>query len=216
MKNKPYTSFNLYFFIPFILWMIVGGIVLQCYTKEQLFRFFNTNTTSFADAVMPSVTSLGEGWFIAIVLLLLFGFSMYRNWWYFITALAATTIPTLVTQLLKSSYMSPRPLKYFSGDAWIHTLPEWPQLMERSFPSGHSCGAFSLYCLLAMLLTPKYKALGMFFFVLGLVTAYSRMYLAAHFFEDVYAGSIIGVCFVALIVTIMNRVKHLFFKQNKV
>ncbi|RZK66946.1 MAG: phosphatase PAP2 family protein [Pedobacter sp.] len=30
-------------------------------------------------------------------------------------------------------------------------------------------------------------------FVIAVLTAYSRMYLSAHFFEDVVAGSVIGV-----------------------
>jgi membrane-associated phospholipid phosphatase len=87
--------------------------------------------------------------------------------------------------------------------------------MERSFPSGHTCGAFSLYCLLSMLLVPKYKWLGMVCFIFAISTAYSRIYLAAHFFEDVYAGSIIGTCIATGVVTAMNSIAPYFFKRPK-
>jgi membrane-associated phospholipid phosphatase len=44
-----------------------------------------------------------------------------------------------------------------------------------------------------MILPYKYRSLGMIFFVLALAVGYSRVYLTAHFVEDVYAGSIVGV-----------------------
>jgi len=215
LAQKPYTSYNKYFLLPFALWVVGGGIALVVSDKETLFRTFNTNHTSFLDSIMQGITSLGEGWFIAIVLLLLFGFSSLRNWWYFITAATATTLPTIFTQILKSYFGAARPLKYFNEAAWIHTLPEWPRLMERSFPSGHSCGAFSLYCLLSMLLVPRYKWLGTICFIFAISTGYSRMYLAAHFFEDVYAGSIIGTCIATCVVAVMNSLAPYFFKRPK-
>lgn len=215
MAQKPYTSYNKYFLLPFALWVVVGGVALAVSDKETLFRTFNTNHTSLLDSIMQGITSLGEGWFIAIVLLLLFGYSSLRNWWYFITAAAATILPTIFTQILKSYFGAARPLKYFNEAAWIHTLPEWPRLMERSFPSGHSCGAFSLYCLLSMLLAPRYKWLGAICFIFAISTAYSRMYLAAHFFEDVYAGSIIGVCIATGVVAAMNSIAPYLFKRPK-
>lgn len=215
MAQKPYTSYNVYFLLPFAIWVVGGGIALTVSDKETLFKTFNTNHTSFLDSIMLGVTTLGEGWFITVALLVLFGYSSFRNGWYFITAAAATTLPSVFTQILKSHFGAARPLKYFNEAAWIHTLPEWPRLMERSFPSGHSCGAFSLYTLLSMLLLPRYKWLGSILFIFAISTAYSRMYLAAHFFEDVYAGSIIGTCIATMVVIIMNGLSPYFFKRPK-
>lgn len=212
--NKPYTSFNKYFLIPFAIWVVIGGIALYQNDKETLFRIFNTNHTRFLDSIMLGVTTLGEGWFIAVVLLTLFAYSRFRNWWYFLTAAAATILPSILTQILKSVYGAARPLKYFNNADWIHILPDWPRLMERSFPSGHSCGAFSMYCLLSLLLSVKYKWVGAVLFFLALSTAYSRMYLAAHFFEDVYVGSIIGTLVAMLTVSIMNKLSPYFFKSS--
>jgi membrane-associated phospholipid phosphatase len=92
----------------------------------------------------------------------------------------------------------------------MHYRPEWPVLLERSFPSGHSEGAFSFLCFLSLLLPYRYNKLGILFFLLALTVCYSRIYLAAHFFEDVYAGSIIGTVATTLIFSFMVRYK----KQN--
>lgn len=182
--------------------------------KETLFAAVNTHHTPFLDNIIQYVTYMGEAWVIVVVLLLLFAYSSNRNWWYIITATLSNVLPTVVTQSLKSAYGAPRPLKYFNEAAWVHTLPEWPRLMERSFPSGHSCGAFSLFCFLSLLLSPQKRGLGSIFFVLALAVGYSRLYLAAHFFEDVYVGSIIGTTVSVVVVTIMNRFTHVFFKTK--
>ena len=81
MAQKPYTSYNVYFLLPFAIWVVGGGIALIVSDKETLFRIFNTNHTSFLDSIMLGVTTLGEGWFITVVLLVLFVYSSVRNWW---------------------------------------------------------------------------------------------------------------------------------------
>lgn len=214
MSKAPYTSYNPYFLIPFCIWVVAGGFLLAGFDKEALFTAANTHHTSSADVLMYYVTGMGEGGFISIVLLVLLGLSKFRNWWYFTTALTAGVLPALVTQYIKRSVNAPRPLKFFNEAQWIHTLPEWPRLMEHSFPSGHTCGAFSLFCLLSFLLSQRYRYAGIMFFGLALLVAYSRMYLAAHFFIDVYVGSILGVSFTMLIITLMRRYEHLFFKRS--
>jgi membrane-associated phospholipid phosphatase len=87
--------------------------------------------------------------------------------------------------------------------------------MERSFPSGHTCTAFCLFCFLAFILTPRYKWLGLVFFILAMAVGYSRIYLAAHFFLDVYVGSIIGVIFTILVVAIMRQYPHYFYRKQR-
>jgi membrane-associated phospholipid phosphatase len=65
-------------------------------------------------------------------------------------------------------------------------------LLRHSFPSGHTCAAFSLFTFLSLLASARYQPLGLLFFILAALVGYTRMYLAAHFFADVYAGSILG------------------------
>jgi len=85
---------------------------------------------------------------------------------------------------------------------------------ERICVMGHSTGAFSFFCFLSLILTARYKAFGLLFFLLALSVCYSRMYLAAHFFDDVYAGSILGTTLTMLMFSIMNQYKSKFFKKN--
>lgn len=196
---------NPYFHIPFLIWAVAGGIALCLYPAQTLFSFFNGHYTSFMDVAMHMITFMGDGLFAALLLLILLGISSLRNWWYFLTALFTNGIPALFIQIVKSGVNAPRPLKFFNNAEWIHTLPEWKRYMERSFPSGHTTSAFCLFCFFALLLPARYRPLGLAFFILGLLVAYSRMYLAAHFFADVYAGSIIATVFASFIFAVMSR-----------
>jgi membrane-associated phospholipid phosphatase len=210
----PYTSFNRWFLIPFIIWVILGGIALLMFSRQQLFAAFNTHHTSTMDAFMHTFTDLGEGTYTTVVVLVLMGLKAFRNWWYVIAALLTNAFPNILVQIIKSSVNAPRPLNYFRDAPWIHTLPEWPRLMERSFPSGHSSSAFCFFCFMAMLLPRRYRPFGLLFFFMALTVGYSRMYLAAHFFLDVYVGSVIAVVFVVLVMAIMNRYKSRFIKTG--
>jgi membrane-associated phospholipid phosphatase len=214
LSETSYTSYNIYFLLPAFIWVICGGIALIFFDKELLFAIVNTHHSSFTDVLMYYLTQLGEGIFIVIILLLPLGKSYFRNWWYFLTALLTNVLPNIIIQVVKSSVHAPRPLKYFNEAAWIHTSPLWPRLMERSFPSGHTCAAFCLFCFLSFLLPYKYKPFGIVFFLLALLVGYSRIYLAAHFFLDVYVGSIIGTLFTTVIFAIMQHYRPLFFKSN--
>jgi membrane-associated phospholipid phosphatase len=212
--GKPYTSYNRYFLIPFLVWVVFGGIALLSFDRLQLFRAFNTHYSSLGDAIMIYVTRMGEGVFVTVVLLLLLARTSLRSWWFVIAAFFTNAIPNLIAQALKSGFNAPRPLNYFEEAPWIHVLPEWPRFMERSFPSGHTTCAFCLYCFLAVILPPRYKIFGMVFFFLALAVGYSRMYLAAHFFVDVYVGSIIGTVFTLVIVALMDKYQGRFFKER--
>lgn len=194
--------------------MIVGGVLQLLLTKEQLFYAVNTRYTGFTDVFMYYMTWLGEGWFIIIALLLLLGISKLRNLWFFITATLCSVTPLIIQQALKEYFKAPRPHAYFHDTAGMHYLPAWPSLVNNSFPSGHSEGAFSFFCLASLLLPEKYSRLGFLFFVLALGVGYSRIYLTAHFFEDVYAGSIIGGIVTTIIYSFMYQFKARFSKEK--
>ena len=163
---------------------------------------------------MYYITMMGEGFFIIGALLLTFLHPRLRNWWYFLTALLCNIIPFFIQQLIKSYYDSPRPVNFFKHAAWIHLSPDWPVILYRSYPSGHSEGAFCFFCFLSLLLAPRYRILGLVFFILALLVAYSRVYLAAHFFADVYTGSIIGVAACIIIYFFMGKFKDRFLKKK--
>jgi len=153
---------------------------------------------------MYYATSLGEGGVIVTILALLMLFKKFRNWNYALTAFFTNIIPFLTEQVLKTFFYRPRPLSLYHYRYWVHIGQDWPSLFTRSFPSGHSEGAFSLLCFLSFLLPEGYRKFGFLFFLIALSVCYSRIYLGAHFFEDVYVGSIIGMVFSTFIYSFMS------------
>ena len=216
IQKHPYSSNNPWFLIPFIAWVVLGGIAQLYFSERSLFEVVNTNHTAYLDTIMVYITRMGEGIFGSVILLVLLTFRGFRNWWYFSAAFLCNVIPALLTPAIKSYVNAPRPLNVFKDATWIHALPHWERLLERSFPSGHTCAGFSLFCFLAFILTPKYKWIGLVFFVIAMAVGYSRIYLAAHFFLDVYVGSIIGVIFTILVVAIMRRYPHHFYRKQRI
>jgi membrane-associated phospholipid phosphatase len=205
---------NPYFFYPFLAWIVCGGILLTVFDRRELFYFINSRHNAVTDVLMYRITWMGQGEVIIPVLLLMMAFTAYRNWWYFTTALACSITPLIVQKLLKIWIDSPRPLNYFNHAPWIHISSDWPVLLNFSFPSGHSEGAFSFFCFLSLLLKPHHRRYGLLFFILALSVCYSRVYLAAHFFADIYAGSIIGGSVTMLVFVFMSKYKKRFFKEK--
>ena len=214
VKTPPYSSYNRYFLIPFILWMIAGGLALIINDKESLFKMVNTNHAPLLDTFVPFITMMGEGLVITVILVVLLAIPAFQNWWYVTAAVACTVLPSLATQVIKRLINAERPLTYFKKAEWVRILPGWEQDFYNGFPSGHSCGAFAMFCLLACLLPLKYRPLGILLFVLALSVAYSRLYLSAHFFADVYVGSLIGVLFAVFILSLLRKHRSKFFKKK--
>lgn len=215
MHKKEYISYNPFFILPFVAWMLAGGFLLKTYPKQQLFTSINTRSSDIADVIMYYVTIMGQAEIIIPMLLLLMVVPAFRNWWYFVTAALCNLVPFFIQHFIKSWLNFPRPMLVIQDKTLIHALPSWPVLLHTSFPSGHSEGAFSFFCFLSLLLPRGYRWFGLLFFLLALSVCYSRIYLAAHFFEDVYVGSIIGAIMTIVVYSIMFSVKKYFFKHKE-
>lgn len=212
MKNRNAHPYNPYFLVPFALWLIVGLVLHYVYGKVALFTYINGHYTPLLNEVMYRVTFMGTAQFIVPLLLLPMLLNRkLRSKWYLLLALACSVAPFLFLQLLKDLFSMPRPMHFFEHTRWVHILPHWERLFDRSFPSGHSEGAFSVFCFMAMILPYRYRAAGLLFFAAALAVGYSRVYLTAHFFEDVYAGSIVGVSATMAAYVVMDKFarKHL-------
>lgn len=212
ITERPYISYNPYFIIPFLIWVVIGGIALLFHDRQVLFAMVNTRHTETVDILMVLCTRMGEGIVSVVLLSALLFIPSLRNKWYVIAALLTNALPALLTQVIKSSINAPRPLTVFKGAQWVHTLPEWPRLMERSFPSGHTCAAFCLFCFLSFFLSYGHRAWAILFFLLALLVGYSRLYLAAHFFHDIYAGSILGTTFTIGMMFLLEHYRGYFFR----
>ena len=194
---------------------MAGGLLLIFFSRSDLFYAINGNYSDTADNVMYYATFLGQGEIIVPALLLLMVIPRFRNWKYFITAVCCNLIPFLIQQCLKSYFDHPRPhlLYYYELDR-MHYLSRWPLLMQRSFPSGHSQGAFSFFCFLSLLLPPPYRKLGFIFFLIALLVCYSRIYLTAHFFDDIYSGSLLGGSLTVIIYSLLNKYSGPLFNKK--
>lgn len=183
-------------------------------TQSELFFSINNHYSDFANVFMYYFTWLGQAEVIAPALLLIALIPRFRSWRYLLTAILCNFIPFIIHHYIKSGLNHPRPRLVYRDVAGVHFLPHWPELLHSSFPSGHSQGAFSFFCFLSLLLPAKYRGLGLLFFLMALTVCYSRIYLAAHFFADVYAGSIFGAVATTLVFSVMENYKGGLLKRN--
>jgi membrane-associated phospholipid phosphatase len=194
---------NAYFFLPFLLWVIAGGVLFGKFTKEELFLSVNQAHTPWADVLVTGITYLGDGISFAILLVVLLIMKKYRL---FLMGLSSFLLITIIVQIVKHGLNEPRPMTYFEDNSIIHTVSWVAVHGSNSFPSGHTAGAFGMFSFLAIITSNK--RLGMLFFALALAAAHSRLYLAQHFYEDVYVGSIIGTCTTILVYYIFQFRKN--------
>jgi membrane-associated phospholipid phosphatase len=141
----------------------------------------------FFDYFFKYITYIGDGFFTTAVVLA-FLFHKLKN-----SLLIASTyaISSIIAQIIKVIVAAPRPKLYFKGIYDLHFVQGVDEHSMFSFPSGHSASTCALVLSLTMLTDKRY--LQIFLLVLGMLTAYSRIYLSQHFLIDVVAGTFIGV-----------------------
>jgi len=177
-----------FFFIPYLILIAACLIIKLTFTREEIYYAVNAHYSDWADWLAPYLTDLGNGWTTVALSAIILLFS-YRKAFVLASAYAVTS---LSAQGFKFLFDAPRPKLYFHDQlARIHFVVGTDQLSLHSFPSGHTVTAFST----AILITYwcKNKSWGLPLFLLAALVGYSRMYLSQHFFEDVTAGSVIGV-----------------------
>ena len=107
-----------------------------------------------------------------------------------------------------------RPKKFFEGIHDLYFVPGVDNYLYNSFPSGHSTCAFALYFALSLILDNK--IIKSICFTIALLVAYSRVYLSQHFFEDVYAGSLIGVVTTIIIFYLLGKINKAWMEKSLV
>lgn len=164
-------------------------VIKLSYTREEIYFAVNSINWPFADAVAPYITDIGDGLTTIALVLVLLLFS-YRKAFILLGSYALSS--GIVAQSLKHLFDAPRPKLYFQDQLdKIHFITGTNQLSLHSFPSGHTVTIFSTTLIIAY--WAKNKVWGFPLFVLAVLVGYSRMYLSQHFFEDVTAGSVIGL-----------------------
>lgn len=179
--------------LPFGIFLFIGGAALLLFEKGQDVLLINGLHSPFLDCLFYYGTSLGNGLFYVFIALVL----AWKNLRSAIIAFACFSGSGLLVQFLKKTAFSDvlRPSIALAGEN-LHYVEGVKMLARYSFPSGHSATVFSLCCLLALM--AKEKKWGLVCFFLALIGGISRIYLAQHFFIDVYFGAIIGVAVTSL------------------
>ena len=185
--NEVLRSIN-WLLIPYLVILCICLIIKLVFTREEIYFTVNGLNSPLADFLAPFATDLGNGW-TAIAISAILALFSYRKAFILATAYGVTSISA---QILKFIFDAPRPILYFKVQlARIHFVRGVDMLRVHSFPSGHTVTAFTM----AVIFTywSKNKAWGPVFLLIAFIVGYSRMYLSEHFFEDVTAGSVIGV-----------------------
>lgn len=206
---KNLVQKNRWFFVPFLVWVIAGGLTAFSIPANTLFFGINHLRAPWLDYAMTFFTSLGQAEYISGILLSLFFLPAFRTRAYLALAVSAGLSVTLVSQALKRYFLAPRPLEVY-GTEQVQTVAWLSNNFQHSFPSGHTLGAFAFFALYSFFLSEKYKPLSVLFFIAACLCAYSRIYLGQHFFIDVYAGSIFGTLLITLQYALMET--YLFKK----
>jgi membrane-associated phospholipid phosphatase len=183
-----------FFFILYLVLIAACLIIKLTCTREEIYFAVNARNWPWADSFMPYITHIGDGITTIILAVLLLFFVNYRKAFVLI---GAYVLSSLTAQILKYIFDAPRPKLYFQGQPYkIHLITGIDQLSLHSFPSGHTVTIFSTTLVIAYWCNNKIWGIPLF--LLAILVGYSRMYLSQHFFEDVTAGSVIGVVITAI------------------
>ena len=178
-----------YFLIPYLVILCGCFLIKLLYTRREIYFAVNGVYHNIADFLAPYITDIGDGLTI-IILSAIIAFFNYRKAFLLTSAYLVTSI---VAQAIKYSVYSPRPRVYFEQELDKIRFVKDVYVVGgiQSFPSGHTVTAFSAAVVLTYFI--KNKMWGVALLLLAMLVGYSRMYLSQHFFEDVTAGSAIGV-----------------------
>ncbi len=190
--------------------MLAGGMYLPYYEKPELIFYFSANRSVAKDLFFTYLTKFGEAPIYILAALAFFAFKLRHSILVIVTGLLVMG----VSFGLKSYFAVDRPFTFLTHQNLLDQVNLVPNVKlftgASSFPSGHSMSAFAIYCLLILLL-PKKKRYIFTALALAIGVAISRVYLVQHFFIDVYAGGVIGVC-LAIFIYLFNQ--RLNFTEN--
>lgn len=137
----------------------------------------------FFDSLFETITYLGSGGLIWIILLMSFLFVKRFRITSFQMAGALIISSVSGILFLKNIIERPRPFYTVAGLKPLITPSGY------SFPSGHTASSFAAAFIIFMNLPRKY---GIAALILAVFISFSRIYLGVHYPTDVFAGFILG------------------------
>lgn len=178
--------------------------------KGTIELYLNKHHNVFLDYFFKYFTYLGDGIVDVVIILVFFSKRIY----YGIVGGTAFLVSTIVSQSLKRFFFAEtlRPKLFFEGFKDLYYIDGIEIHSHFSFPSGHSSGAFTICCFVALI--SRNKKVNLICFFAALFTAFSRIYLMQHFFIDTYFGALIGVLLTLAVYYYFENYTQLKNKEN--
>ena len=185
------------------LWAVAATDHLALHAQVNMWH------SPWADAAMPYITLLADGWVPVILSIVL----LWRSWRAFLMMGLSTGLGSMAVQSLKHFVFSTmnRPSAFLDQLPGLHLVPGVELHHSYSFPSGHSTAAFGLCFALAVVFGKRAPAVLLALF--AALLAFSRVYLSQHFTEDAVAGAALGTMIAYFV---YRRLYHAEWKDLKV
>ena len=188
----------------FWLYVLFFSCMLWYQYNEPQFAaiyFFSAHRSVAADFFFRWVTELGS---FAPYLVAVIVFMVLKNKKQVLKIVFIAILTSLFSYILKSFFLHDRPGTILEHNHLLNTInwvPAYDILKGHfSFPSGHSMSAFSFWTIIAcyfrdqkLIMSSKYLFFIILCFIIAILICISRIYLGAHFPQDVITGSIIGI-----------------------
>jgi membrane-associated phospholipid phosphatase len=174
-----FTCYGLFFVSVFVSILLVP--------KGEEVLWLNHNTNESLSLFFRQITHFGEWFFIAAIALYL----LVKNRTNFRFFAIGFFTQLILSQTLKKIFNMPRPLSFFNENQ-LQLIEHTPKLYHHSFPSGHTTTAFFVAFWLILFYRTS-KTISSILIILAILVGISRIYLLAHFKEDVLFGSFLGV-----------------------
>ena len=165
----------------------------------------NNVQNSIFDRIMPIITSLGGMMLWLVIAGIFICTKKYRK--YGVILIISLGVCVIFGTGIKEIVKRVRPCNFYDTLNLIISKPT-----GYSFPSGHSMRSFAA----ATILFIVDKKFGIPALILAFLTAFSRVYLYAHFFTDLFCGAIFGIVFALATYKILMNNKKVNELLNKV
>ena len=190
------------FYLAFSFFVAIGLTSLFWVSKGDLVLNVNQFHSSSLDVFFKYLTHLGSGELAAFIAVI----CLFYRYSYAIIGGASFIISGLIIQLLKRTIFSEydRPRAFFENlGVDLHFVEGVKVHYHNSFPSGHSASALALVTFLCLVvLKPNWSFM---LIPVGFLTAFSRVYLAQHFYMDIVTGSFLGVLISSIVIYVLKE-----------
>ncbi len=160
--------------------------------NQPLFQLLNGLHSPITDPVWLTLTTVGDGFFLSIIL----GAFMVKNPRVTAMGLILLVTSSVAIHVIKAVFPTPRPAAVLGA---VHVVG--PLLRSGSFPSGHTASGIS--AALAVWYCFDSRIAGLVTFIVGVLIGLSRIFVGAHFPQDVVAGAVCALGSFVLIVSIV-------------